>query len=376
MASLAILGSTGSIGRSALDVVRLHRERFQIKALAAGHFSDLLCSQIREFSPAAAAVRDIEGARELKKLFPALDVRSGDEGVASLGGFCDITLLAVVGVAGLMPALNAVRSGKRLAIATKEALVAGGQIIMAEAQKNGAEVLPVDSEHIAIFQCLAANGRKSPEEVASLIITASGGPFRGRKLEELEKITPSEALEHPVWKMGKKISIDSATMMNKGLEVIEASRLYSIPGEKIKVLIHPQSLVHSLVEFRDGSQLAQLSLPDMRLAIQYALTFPERWNSPLERLDLAEVGKLEFFPPDPVNFPSLALAYRALSEGGVAPAVLSGANETAVEQFLKGRISFNQIPRFVEKKLDAAPRIPSPTLDDIIMADRFSREPA
>ncbi|MBR5623695.1 1-deoxy-D-xylulose-5-phosphate reductoisomerase [bacterium] len=376
MPSLSILGSTGSIGRSALDVVRLHAGRFQIKALAAGHFSDLLAGQIREFSPDIAAVKDPSGAKELQKLFPSLEVRSGSEGVASLGCVGDIVLLSVVGVAGLQPALNAVRNKKRLAIATKEALVAGGEMIMAEAKRSGAEVIPVDSEHSAIFQCLIANGRKAPEEIANLIITASGGPFRGKTADYLEKVTPEEALAHPVWRMGKKISIDSATMMNKGLEVIEASRLYNVPGEKIKVLLHPQSIVHSLVEFADGAQLAQLSLPDMRLAIQYALTFPERAKSPVKPLDLSEVGKLEFFPPDLVNFPSLELAYRALKEGGVAPAVLSGANERAVGDFLEGRISFNQIPRFVERKLDAAPRIPSPTLEDIIMADSFARERA
>lgn len=376
MTSLAILGSTGSIGRSALDVVRLHAERFQVKALAAGHFSELLADQVREFSPEIAAVKDPAGAKELQKLFPSLTVRSGSEGVASLGCEGDIVLLAVVGVAGLQPALNAVKSKKRLAIATKEALVSGGELIMAEAKRSGAEILPVDSEHSAIFQCLAANGRKAPEEIAKLIITASGGPFRGKSAEYLENVTPEEALAHPVWRMGKKISVDSATMMNKGLEVIEASRLYNVPGEKIKVLIHPQSIVHSLVEFVDGAQLAQLSLPDMRLAIQYALTFPERTKSPLRSLDLSEVGKLEFFPPDLVNFPSLELAYRALKEGGVAPAVLSGANERAVGDFLEGRISFNQIPRFVERKLDAAPRIPKPTLEDIIMADSFARERA
>jgi 1-deoxy-D-xylulose-5-phosphate reductoisomerase len=376
MTSLTILGSTGSIGRSALDVARLHKERFSVKALAAGHFSDLLREQIEEFQPELAAVNDVKGAGEVKKLFPKLEVLAGPEGVAALGETGDIVLLSVVGVAGLEPALRAVRNGKRLAIATKEALVAGGEILMAEAARHGAEVIPVDSEHSAIFQCLAANGRRAPEEIGNLIITASGGPFRGKSAAFLESVTPEQALRHPVWKMGPKISVDSATMMNKGLEVIEASRLFGVPYDRIKVLVHPQSIVHSLVEFRDGAQLAQLSLPDMRLAIQYAFTYPERLPSPLGSLDLSAVGRLEFFPPDLENFPSLKLAFRALREGGVAPAVLNGANEKAVADFLEGRISFADIPRAVERKLDKAPAVPDPSLEDILAADRFAREPA
>ena len=248
MQTLAVIGSTGSIGRSALDVARNLKARFEFEALACGHFSPLICEQIKEFAPKTVAVNDPAGALELKKAFPALDVRSGKEGVASLGDSADVVILSVVGLAGLDAALRAVKAGKRLAIATKEVLVSGGELVFREARKTGAEIIPVDSEHSAIFQCLAAGGRES---IARLLITASGGPFRGKDKTFLENVTPKEALAHPVWKMGPKISVDSATMMNKGLEVIEASRLFSVPAEKIDVVVHPQSIVHSLVEFCD-----------------------------------------------------------------------------------------------------------------------------
>jgi 1-deoxy-D-xylulose-5-phosphate reductoisomerase len=371
MRTLAVIGSTGSIGRSALDVARNLKERFEVEALACGHFSPLICEQIKEFAPKTVAVNDPAGALELKKAFPALDVRSGKEGVASLGDSADVVILSVVGLAGLDAALRAVKAGKRLAIATKEVLVSGGELVFREARKTGAEIIPVDSEHSAIFQCLAAGGRES---IARLLITASGGPFRGKDKTFLENVTPKEALAHPVWKMGPKISVDSATMMNKGLEVIEASRLFSVPAEKIDVVIHPQSIVHSLVEFCDGAQLAQLSVPDMRLAIQYALTYPVRLPSPVAKLDLGEIGKLEFGKPDTENFPCLKLAYEALKKGGIFPAVLNGANETAVERFLRGECRFLDIPRFVEKKLSATVNITDPDLEDILEADRFGRE--
>ena len=371
MQTLAVIGSTGSIGRSALDVARNLKGRFKIEALACGHFSPLICEQIKEFTPSVVAVNDPAGALELQKAFPALDVRSGKEGVASLGDSADVVILSVVGLCGLDTALRAVKAGKRLAIATKEVLVSGGELVFREARKTGAEIIPVDSEHSAIFQCLAAGGRES---VARLLITASGGPFRGKDKAFLENVTPKEALVHPVWKMGPKISVDSATMMNKGLEVIEASRLFSVPAEKIDVVIHPQSIVHSLVEFCDGAQLAQLSVPDMRLAIQYALTYPVRLPSPVAKLDLGEIGKLEFGKPDMENFPCLKLAYEALKKGGIFPAVLNGANETAVARFLRGECRFLDIPRFVEKKLSATVNITDPDLEDILEADRFGRE--
>ena len=371
MREVSIIGSTGSIGRAALDVIRMHKDRFRVLALACGHMSPIIVEQVKEFAPEFAAVDDEQGAKELKELFPDLIVRSGKEGVASLGEMGDIVLLSVVGLCGLESALRAARAGKRLAIATKEVLVAGGELLKREIKKHNAELIPVDSEHSAIFQCLMGNPKES---VRRLLITASGGPFRGKDKAFLEKVTPEEALAHPVWKMGKKISVDSATMMNKGLEVIEASRLYDIPGENIEVLIHPQSIVHSLVEYQDGAQLAQLSLPDMRLAIQFALTYPERIVSPVPPLDLSAVGKLEFFPPDKESFPCLDLAYDALKKGGVFPAVLSGANETAVARFLKGELSFPGIARFVEEKLAKTPIVEEPTLDDILEADRFGRE--
>ena len=371
MQTLAVIGSTGSIGRSALDVARNLKARFEFEALACGHFSPLICEQIKEFAPKTVAVNDPAGALELKKAFPALDVRSGKEGVASLGDSADVVILSVVGLAGLDAALRAVKAGKRLAIATKEVLVSGGELVFREARKTGAEIIPVDSEHSAIFQCLAAGGRES---IARLLITASGGPFRGKDKTFLENVTPKEALAHPVWKMGPKISVDSATMMNKGLEVIEASRLFSVPAEKIDVVVHPQSIVHSLVEFCDGAQLAQLSVPDMRLAIQYALTYPARLPSPVAKLDLSEIGKLEFGRPDMENFPCLELAYEALKKGGIFPAVLNGANETAVARFLKEECRFLDIPLFVEKKLGETVNIIDPKLEDILEADRFGRE--
>ena len=371
MQTLAVIGSTGSIGRSALDVARNLKDRFKVEALACGHFSPQFCEQINEFAPRIVAVNDPAGALELRKAFPKLDVRSGKEGVASLSDSADVVLLSVVGLCGLDAALRAVRAGKRLAIATKEVLVSGGELVFKEARKTGAEIIPVDSEHSAIFQCLEAGGRES---ITRLLITASGGPFRGKDKAFLENVTPKEALAHPVWKMGPKISVDSATMMNKGLEVIEASRLFSVPAEKIDVLIHPQSIVHSLVEFSDGAQLAQLSVPDMRLAIQYALTYPARLPSPVAKLDLGEIGKLEFGKPDMENFPCLGLAYEALKKGGIFPAVLNSANETAVARFLAGECRFMDIPRFVEKKLSETVNITDPDLEDILEADRFGRE--
>lgn len=373
---LAIIGSTGSIGRSALEVVREHRGKFEVVALGAGSNVEALAEQVREFGPRYVGVSDTAAARIMERLCPGIEVRTGAEGVASLASLEDVdtVLLAVVGMAGLRPALAAVRAGKRLALATKEVLVAAGSLVLEEASVNGAQIVPVDSEHCAIFQCMQAAGARGSASVERLVLTASGGPFRLHERDALERVTPAEALAHPTWRMGSKISIDSATLMNKGLEVIEAHWLFDVPAERIDVVIHPQSVIHSLVEFCDGSMVAQLSTPDMRMPILYALTYPERWELNLPRLNLAEERELTFFRPNFAMFPCLLLAYEALKMGGTAPTVLNAANETAVRKFLAGEIKFLDIPRLVEKKLNACEVIDDPTLDDILAADAWGRE--
>jgi len=373
---LAIIGSTGSIGRSALEVVREHRERFEVVALAAGSNVEGLAEQVREVAPRYVGVSDTAAARMLERLCPGVEVRTGGEGVASLAGLedVDVVLLAVVGMAGLGPALAAVRAGKRLALATKEVLVAAGALVLEEASVNGAQIVPVDSEHCAIFQCMQAAGARGSASVERLVLTASGGPFRLHERDALERVTPAEALAHPTWRMGSKISIDSATMMNKGLEVIEAHWLFDVPAERIDVVIHPQSVVHSLVEFCDGSMVAQLSTPDMRMPILYALTYPERWALKLPRLNLAQERELTFFTPNFAMFPCLLLAYEALKMGGTAPTVLNAANEAAVRRFLAGEIKFLDIPRIVERKLSACRVIEEPGFEEILAADAWGRE--
>ena len=371
---LAVIGSTGSIGKSALEVVREHKDSFDIVALAVNSSVEELTAQTEEFKPKFVAVADEKAAKNFKNT--NVDLRVGSDGVASLAALeeVDIALVSVVGMAGLKPSLAAVRAGKRLALATKEVLVAAGPLVLEEAKKYGAEILPVDSEHSAIFQCMQAAGSRGSESVERLIITASGGPFRNTNREKLRHVTPAEALAHPTWNMGSKISIDSATLMNKGLEVIEACRLFDIPPEKVDVVIHPQSIVHSLVEFCDGAAVAQLSNPDMRMPILYALTFPERWPLKLPKLNLAQLRELTFSEPDYVAFPCLGLAYNVLKIGGTAPAVLNAANETAVSNFLEGKIKFLDIPKLIEKKLEEHKVIQNPTLEDIIAADAWARE--
>jgi 1-deoxy-D-xylulose-5-phosphate reductoisomerase len=375
---LAIIGSTGSIGRSALDVVRKHRDEFEVVALAACSNSTALEQQVKEFRPRYAALHDAGAALAFEKAHPGVDVRSGSDGVSSLAslGDVDIVLLAVVGMAGLIPALEAVRAGKRLALATKEVLVSAGPIILDEVKKNRAEIIPVDSEHSAIFQCLQAAGEGGSRSVNRLVLTASGGPFRVADHETLRMVTPAEALVHPTWSMGDKITIDSATLMNKGLEVIEARWMFDIVEEHIEVVIHPQSIIHSLVEFCDGATVAQLSQPDMRLAILYALTYPERRPLDLPRLDLPRIGELTFFEPDVETFPCLRLAYEALHTGGTAPAILNAANEVAVAKFLEGRIGFLDIPVYIEQALNTSDITANPSLDEIIAADARVREAA
>lgn len=378
MKSIAILGSTGSIGRQALQVLREMKGEFSVAALAARENDLLMLEQIREFNPKLAALLDEGRARRLKENLGENSrtvVLSGEDGIKSCitESGCDIVLNGMVGIAGLVPTLTALEAGKSVALANKESLVAGGRLVMDLASRKGQKIIPVDSEHSAIFQCI---GSTPPSQVKRLLLTASGGPFWGKSREELEKVTPSQALKHPNWKMGKKITIDSATLMNKGLEVIEARWLFGMDADSIEVVIHPQSIVHSMVELVDGAVLAQLGNPDMRLPIQYALTYPERMPSGLPRFNPVETGRLEFFKPDLETFPSLRLAYQALREGGTMTAVLNGANEAVVELFLKGAVPFNSIPVVVERVLQKHNNHKNPCLDDIIYWDKWSRSQA
>ncbi len=376
MRRISLLGSTGSIGVNVLDVVRRYPDRFKIVALAAGSNVDLLAAQVLEFSPTCVSVCDEQHALLLRRKLPpayASTVVWGEPGNLDVAAHptADITVSAIVGAAGLKPTLAAIRAGKDVGLANKETLVMAGKLVMEAAAGQGIRLLPVDSEHSAIFQALEA-GR--PEDLKKIILTASGGPFRGRTREDLEGVTPAEALNHPKWKMGKKISIDSATLMNKGLEVIEARWLFGMPADNIEVIIHPQSIVHSLVEFCDGSVIAQLGIPDMRIPIAYALSYPERLHLPLPSLNLAECGRLEFFKPDHLSFPALSLAYAALKAGGVQPAVLNAANEVAVAAFLQGRIDFTSIVDIVSSTMDRIHRGNDENIDDIVAADSEARK--
>lgn len=375
MKKLTILGSTGSIGRSTLDVVASNRQDFKVVALAAGRNIDILESQIRDFSPDIVAVADEHTARALSKRVNGLNVLTGEEGINSVASYeqSDFVISSIVGSAGLMPTMAAIRAGKTVGLANKETLVMAGEIVMSEARKRGVKIIPVDSEHSAVFQCI--EGRKRAD-VRRIILTASGGPFMGKGRNELKDITASEALKHPNWSMGKKISIDSATLMNKGLEVIEACWLFDIPPENISVLIHPQSIVHSLVEFVDRSCLAQMSVPDMRGPISYALSYPGRIGDPIPPLELDVIGSLTFRRPDHETFPCLSYAYDAIKTGGTMPCVLNASNEVAVTAFLNGRIGFNGIPSVVRKTIDSHKAGAVATLEDVMDADRWSRERA
>lgn len=377
MKKLTILGSTGSIGRSALEVVSSHPGCFEIIALSAGRNIDLLAEQIERFHPRFVVVGSEKEAKELKakKLSPQPEIEFGQEGLKTAAALPenDIVLNALVGAAGLLASLETVKAGKNLALANKESLVVGGPLFEPELEKSGARIFPVDSEHSAIWQCLAG-GRE--EEVKRIWLTASGGPFRNRDKKSFKDITVEEALNHPTWKMGPKITIDSATMMNKGLEIIEAVWLFSKPVDKIKVVIHPQSIVHSMVEFIDSSIIAQLSNPDMKLPIAYALFWPDRYPSENGCLDITTVGNLEFTEPDEKKFPALRLARQAVEMGGTAPAVLNAANEVAVQQFLDGRISFVGITELIESILVKHKVNRNPGLDDILECDRLVRDQA
>ncbi len=379
MKRLALLGSTGSIGTQTLEVVRgLEKSRCPVKieVLAARSNIRLLEEQIREFRPAAAAVFDPDAARELRTRVRDLDITvlEGMEGLCEAAAWetADITLNAVVGMVGLRPTLAAISAKKTLALANKETLVAGGSLVMEAARENGVKILPVDSEHSAIFQCL--QGCPSPEALNRLILTASGGPFFGKSREELREITPEQALRHPNWEMGAKVTIDSATLMNKGLEVIEASWLFGVPPEQIEVVVHRESIVHSLIEYRDHSVLAQLGQPDMRIPIQYALTYPQRFPSPVKRLELWKQGNLTFFPPDLETFRCLPVCIGALKRGGLAPAAANGANEKAVELFLSKKISFLEIGQLVFAAVENQPDAPAASLEAVLEADLRARQ--
>jgi 1-deoxy-D-xylulose-5-phosphate reductoisomerase len=379
MKRIAVLGSTGSIGQSALDVIAAHPDRLAAVALAAGENAALLAEQVARFRPLVVGVATGSARDELTGRVNGLAgievLAAGRDGLiaAATHPDVDLVLCASSGTAGLEAALAAIDAGKILALANKEVLVMAGALMVEAAGRRGVTILPVDSEHNAIHQCL--NGRP-PEDVRRLILTASGGPFRLLGRDALARVTYQDALRHPTWKMGRKITIDSATLMNKGLEVIEARWLFDVPSSAIDVVVHPQSIVHSMVEFVDGSMLAQLGVTDMRLPIQYAFSYPERWPAPAGRLDLAELGALEFEPPDVERFPCLRLAYAALEQGGAWPVVLNAANEMAVEAFLAGCITFPMIPQVIERALDAADEETSPprSLADIRATDAWARE--
>ncbi len=368
-----MLGSTGSIGRQTLDVVRATPERFRVIGLAAGSNLSLLYEQVVEFKPQFIYYNDSPGAKKsLRDELASLGKYLPLEKMAALKDV-DLVVIATSGIAGLSAILSAVKAGKTVALANKESLVAAGEIITAEAGKNKARIIPVDSEHSAIWQCLRGENQK-PRRV---ILTASGGPFLNYSQKQMGKITVAQALAHPSWKMGKKVTIDSATLMNKGLEVIEAHWLFGVPIKDVKVLIHPQSIIHSMVEFKDGSVKAQLSMPDMRLPIQYALSYPDRLdNSSLPRLDWNHFPDLEFQKPDMIKFPCLRLAIEAGKKGGTYPAVLCAADEVAVDLFLEEKISFLEISRIVSKVLEKHHCLSCPSLNDILAADKWARKTA
>lgn len=373
MQQLTILGSTGSIGTQALDVVRAHSDRYRVLALSTNGNIALLGSQIEEFSPEIVVVCDPEAAEVASGRFgDRVTVLQGPEGLGTIASHpsVDIVVSALVGFAGLAPTVEAIRAGKRIALANKETLVVAGEVMTRLASRHGATLIPVDSEHSAIHQCLVG---EAPSSIERLILTASGGPFRDLPASEFPSITLERALKHPNWAMGPKITIDSATLMNKGLEVIEARWLFDVDPDRIGVVVHPQSIIHSMVQFVDGSVKAQLGLPDMRLPIQYALSWPERTGNDYERLNLATIGRLTFEEPDADRFPCLRLAFEALRRLGTAPAVLNAANEVAVAAFLENSIGFTDIPALIERALVEADIVDDPTLDDILAADKRTR---
>lgn len=378
MKNLTILGSTGSIGTKALEIVAQFPERFSAKVLTAAHNISKLAQQIKQFRPELVAVFDETGAAGLERML-SRDVRVkivyGESGyqTAAAHGSSDMVLTAMVGAAGLMPTIAAIEAGKDIALANKETLVMAGELVMQLARKSGVDILPVDSEHSAIFQCLM--GQRA-SDLDLLLITASGGPFMNMPVQSFSKVSPEAALNHPNWRMGPKITIDSATLMNKGLEVIEARHLFQVEMERIRVVVHPQSIIHSMVSFRDGSILAQLGIPDMKGAIAFALSFPERLPLAQPLPDFAQIGSFTFKEPDMQKFSCLGLAMKAGKTGGTLPAVLNAANELAVHAFLEHRLSFDRIPSVIEKTLAKHRLLPVPSLKDILRADRWARKTA
>jgi len=378
MKHLSVIGSTGSIGCNTLKIVGMFPDRFRVQALAAGNNIELLSRQIQEFRPAMAVVIDERAAGKLSALLPKgvstqiLTGPSGYQAAAALEGV-DQVVVAVVGAAGLIPTLSGIDAGKDIALANKETLVMAGEIVMARVAEAGVQLLPIDSEHSAIFQCL--NGHRY-DDLNKIHLTASGGPFLKRPEQTFKEIRPADALNHPTWQMGRKISIDSATLMNKGLEVIEARWLFNLTADQIEVVVHPQSVVHSMVSFKDGTVLAQLGLPDMRAAISYALSYPERLSLNLPSPDFPGIGALTFEAPNLQKFPCLTLAFDAVNTGGTLPAVLNAANEVAVAAFLDSIIPFTEIPTVIRKAMDQHTVVHAPSLSDILDADQWARRQA
>jgi 1-deoxy-D-xylulose-5-phosphate reductoisomerase len=378
MKNLSILGSTGSIGCNTLEITEMFPDRFTVKALAAKDNIPLLAEQIERFCPEIAVVFNEATAVELKGMLPAetgVEVLFGEHGykAAAAHESVDLVVVAMVGSAGLMPTLSAIAAGKNIALANKETLVMAGDIVIEQAELNNITILPIDSEHSAIFQCIEGNRR---EDIEKIFLTASGGPFLNLPEKEFSKIKPKDALNHPNWNMGKKISVDSATLMNKGLEAIEAKCLFDVSQEMIEVVIHPQSVIHSMVSFKDGTVMAQLGIPDMKGAIAYAMAYPERLALRQPTPDFVGIGKLTFEKPDIKKFPCLALAYAACETGRTLPAVLNAANEVAVAAFLENGISFIKIPEIIEKTMENHAVVSDPTLSDILEADQWARKQA
>lgn len=382
MKGVTILGATGSIGVNTLDVLKRHTDRYELVAITANQGVEALFKQCLEFRPRYAVMADEAAADSLRNLLsnklPDIEVLGGQEGLVKVAELpeTDYVMAAIVGAAGLLPTLAAARAGKRILLANKESLVMSGQLFMETVQQNGAELLPIDSEHNALFQCMPPGFQKGLGEVGvtRILITASGGPFREMPLKDLDNVTPDQACAHPNWRMGRKISVDSATMMNKGLEVIEACWLFNTTPDQIQVVIHPQSVIHSMVEYEDGSVLAQLGNPDMRTPIAHALAWPERISSGVERLNLAEIARFDFDYADTRRFPCLGLAIEAMNKGGSATTILNAANEIAVQEFLAGRIKFTDIARIVDMTLKNMDPVAAEDIESIIQIDQASRE--